>query len=112
MMELSLKFYCVKCDLRIDICRCQEFRDQGCWDCGPGCQMALRRETLKSIQSASVEGVEIPRNRPAHLTIPYPDVHYLQEQIYKQWWKEQKERQEKRENRPFFVRGLLSLLEA
>lgn len=47
------KFFCPSCKLHIALCKCPEYVDQGCWDCGPDCKIDQRRklkeECLKTL---------------------------------------------------------------
>ena len=116
MIEPSLVFYCIECDMRIDICSCEAFRDRGCWDCGPSCQVNHRREALQALQEALAEETEVPMSRPSHLIIPEQDREYLQHIIHKRWWKEReqtRERQKQRaKERSLPTRAILRLLRA
>ena len=44
------KFFCEICDTRVDLCRCKEFEDLGCWDCGPNCKIDQRRKVMRGLK--------------------------------------------------------------
>ena len=57
-------FFCNLCDLRVDLCTCKEYRDQGCWDCGPNCQINKRRKAKEEVGKLLNELHFIPKMRP------------------------------------------------
>lgn len=61
------KFFCSLCSLRVDLCLCEEYRDRGCWDCGPNCKINNRRKDKEALQEYSSAGNFIPRMRPGKM---------------------------------------------
>ncbi|MFA6383478.1 MAG: hypothetical protein WCX17_03575 [Parcubacteria group bacterium] len=61
------KFFCPLCNVRVDLCSCEEYRDQGCWDCGPNCRVNNRRKDKKALQEYLSAGNSVPRTRPSKM---------------------------------------------
>jgi len=42
-------FFCGICGLRVDMCKCEQFKDNGCWDCDQTCKVEQRRKAKKAL---------------------------------------------------------------
>ena len=61
------KFFCPVCHVRIDLCSCREYLDQGCWDCGPNCKINNRRKAKEELQKYLDQLNFVPKLRPERM---------------------------------------------
>lgn len=54
------EFYCPECRKRVDLCRCERYKDGGCWDCDSSCVVNNRRKAIKALKEAVEEGRTFP----------------------------------------------------
>jgi hypothetical protein len=55
------EFYCPDCNKRADLCKCDKYKDRGCWDCDQNCKVDNRRKLKKSLEEFLATGKTLPK---------------------------------------------------